>query len=453
MSPEVLLLAPADPTDLYYQKLIDLLVEYGIHFASGPDEALPAQVPADLTGICAIVADEALPEAWRTPPPGFTGTHVAYRRPEHFHWHEERGLWRYLNQLLLAGIRPDHPAALAQRGARDDVALLRGQLDACRRHEPEWLRKWCDSSLVRLEAMWQAARHFGWDDVRREVLECVDTIVVTYADAPVYGRGTNAAGLFKHPIFPGLLLPLWQETGEVRYRDAALATMEPLAEAQAIAAEWQHGQPLLQCESLDRKPWQWAMRARWCGEPAFYAPAVACVKAGHEVLFDPARSLWCHYGVRGRQRGLAWGRGQGWALYGVLGLLEHLPPEHPDFGLIAGYLAATAEGLRRTQDPVTGLWHNVVDEPGTRRDVSGTTHAVRHLSRAWRLGLCRAPWLPAMLGRAWWGLKAHTFQHRTCSRCYGSGPGYDLPFYATMAAGGNYKGLFQAGAEYLTAFG
>jgi rhamnogalacturonyl hydrolase YesR len=458
---EVLALAPADPADVTFQKLIDLLVEYGIHVESDARDRLPRTPPPDPTGYKAVIVDADAPAAreWeallaRRENAALRTRTLRYRKPDDFAWHNERPLWVWLNFLLLhCGVTPENRAFLDRNAARPDREVILGQAEACLREEPQWCRRWCDSTLVRLEGIWAAAEFYGRDDLRRAVLECVEDTLRAYADAPVHGKGERADGLFKHPIFPGLLLPLWKETGIARYRDAALGSMESPAEARRVAREWRTAAPLLQCESLDRKPWQWAMRAAWCNEPAFFQPAVDCMKAGYEALFDPRRLLWAHYGIRGRCRGLTWGRGQGWALYGLVGLLEHLPEAHPDRELLRSWLDRTAEGLRRAQDPESGLWHNVMGEPGTRREVSGTAKCVRHFSRAWRLGLCRSDFLPEMLGRAWRGLKARTFHHRSCTRCYGTGPGSDLSFYAALGAGGSYTACVQAGAEYVRAFG
>lgn len=459
---EVLVFASADPQDMMFQKLLDMLVEYGIHIAADASDRLPRRLPADWSRYAAIVIDVDLPLAKRLAVRLERAGHqlgprpqlVPYRKPAEFSWQHERPLYQIVDTLLVHhGVTPQNPAFLARNAGRGDRDVIRGQIDASFREEPQWLRRWCDSSLVRLEGMWLAAAHFDWPDVRRQVLACIDATLEAYAGAPVYGKGETANGLFKHPIYPGLLLPVWQDTGIVRYRDAALASMESLEEAREIAREWCERTPLLQCESLDRKPWQWAMRARWCAEPEFFGPAVDCMKAGFETLFDRQRNLWTHYGRKGGRQGLTWGRGQGWALYGLVGLLEHLPRTHPDFETMRSWLDLTAEGLRRTQDATTGLWHNVMGEPTTRLETSGTAKCIRHFARAWRLGLCRAPFVPDMLTRAWYGLKAHTFANRSCTRCYGTGPGFDVPFYTTIGSGGSYTATVQAGAEYVAAFG
>ncbi len=450
--PQVLALAPADPQDLLHGKLIDLLVEYGIYLEADAQDQLPTAWPDDLSGYRAVLLDEASPLA-RSIPPGVPRV-VRYRRPASFDWHNERPCWIALNALLLAGdITVQHPAFLARNSARPDRDVILGQARASLQRDPQWWRMWSDASLVRLEGLWHAAELYDLPELKQQYLQCIDDALAAYQGAPLEGHGTTPAGLAKHPIYPAVLLQAWRATGNARYLDEALAVMETLDEARAIAEQWTHAAPVLQTESLDRKPWQWAMRAVWCAQPEFMVPAVAVMKAGYEVLFDPGKQLWAHYGQRGGARGLAWGRGQGWALFGLVGLLEFLPRDHADFALLCSWIDQTAEGFARTQDAATGLWHNLLDEPGTRLEVSATSKAVRHFARAWRLGLTRAACIPEMLARAWRGLKAHTFDHRTCNRCYGTGPGVDVAFYATLAAGGSPNACLLAGTEYVRTFG
>lgn len=451
--PEVLVLAPADPEDILFQKLVDMMVEQGIHIAADRGDRLPRRLPADLSGFKALVVDEGLPLARELPAAARART-VFYRKPKEFSWHNERPLWIWVSQLFMEhGVVRQNAHFLERNAARRDRDVILGQIETSLRVEPDWNRKYCDATLVRLQGAWAAARHYGQKDLREQVLACVHEALDLHADAPVYGPGTNAAGLFKHPIFPGLLLELWEDAGEERFRDEALAVIEPLREAKRIARDWTRGRPFLQTESLDRKPWQWALKARLFNEPGYFQSAVDVMKAGHAALFDTRSNLWAHYGIRGVRRGLPWGRGQGWALYGLVGLLENLPAGHPDRPLLQGWLDATAEGLRRTQDSATGLWHNVMGNADTRLEMSGTAKVTRFLCRAWRKNLTRQPFVPELCRRAWRGIKAHTFGHRSCTRCYGTGPGDEVSFYATIGAGGDMKSAQQAGIEYVRAFG
>jgi rhamnogalacturonyl hydrolase YesR len=451
-SPQVLLLAPLDPKDLTHQKLLGLLVEYGIHIASDSHDNLPTTLPNDLTTFKALIIDQASPDfplaQSRTP-----DKLIPYQKPRSFSWNDERLLFRILSALLMQyDVTPQNAAFLDRNAGRPDKDIILNQARSALTHEPEWFKMWNDASLVRLEGVWAAANHYHDQDLKTRVLACVDHIVAQYASAPEENSPLKGEPV-RHPIFPGLLLPLWQDTGDTRYRDAALASMETFEQARDIAHDWTHNSVFLQAESMDRKPWQWAMRARWCNQPEFFQPAVDVMKAGFAALFDGQNQLWAHYGYRNGIKGHHWGRGQGWALYGLLGLLEHLPQNHIDRPLLLHWLDLTSHGLSRVQDPQTGLWRNVMDQPSTRLEVSGTAKCIRHFSRAWRLGLCRQPHLPDMLARAWRGLKAHTFNHQTCSRVYGTGPGYNLPFYCALPAGPSRYACVHAGSEFVQAFG
>ncbi len=55
-----------------------------------------------------------------------------------------------------------------------------------------------------------------------------------------------------------------------------------------------------------------------------------------------------------------WGRGMGWYTMALVEMLQDLPPEHPGREELLGILRWAARGLEATQDPHTGLWHQVL---------------------------------------------------------------------------------------------
>lgn len=84
-----------------------------------------------------------------------------------------------------------------------------------------------------------------------------------------------------------------------------------------------------------------------------------------------------------------WGRAMGWYVMGVVETLEHFPAEHPDRPAIIQTLRDAAEGIARVQDPVTGLWWNVMDQPnraGNWLEASASSMFAYALARAARLG-------------------------------------------------------------------
>jgi unsaturated rhamnogalacturonyl hydrolase len=84
-----------------------------------------------------------------------------------------------------------------------------------------------------------------------------------------------------------------------------------------------------------------------------------------------------------------WGRAMGWYLMGVVETLDALPANHPDRAAIIDVLRRAAEGVARVQDPVTGLWWNVLDQPkraGNYLEASASSMFVYALAKGARLG-------------------------------------------------------------------
>jgi unsaturated rhamnogalacturonyl hydrolase len=59
-----------------------------------------------------------------------------------------------------------------------------------------------------------------------------------------------------------------------------------------------------------------------------------------------------------------WSRGVGWYAMALVDILEYLPEKHPGHPRLRELLRRVADGLGRTQDPKTGLWHQVMDQGG-----------------------------------------------------------------------------------------
>ena len=84
-----------------------------------------------------------------------------------------------------------------------------------------------------------------------------------------------------------------------------------------------------------------------------------------------------------------WGRAMGWYVMGVVETLDYFPADHPDRAAIIQTLRDAAEGIARVQDPVTGLWWNVMDQPnraGNYLEASASSMFAYALARAARLG-------------------------------------------------------------------
>lgn len=99
----------------------------------------------------------------------------------------------------------------------------------------------------------------------------------------------------------------------------------------------------------------------------------------HEILLvtrymrDPATGLYYHGWDESREQlwadsisGLSesfWGRAMGWYGMALVDVLDYLPAEHEDRAEIVRILKRFAEAVANVQDPVTGLWYQVLDQP------------------------------------------------------------------------------------------
>jgi unsaturated rhamnogalacturonyl hydrolase len=93
-----------------------------------------------------------------------------------------------------------------------------------------------------------------------------------------------------------------------------------------------------------------------------------------------------------------WGRAMGWYAMAVVDVLEWLPAEHPQRKVVLAVLERLASAIARAQDGATGVWWQVLDQPGrpgNYREASASSMFVYALAKAVHRG-----WLaPAVYGK------------------------------------------------------
>ncbi|HVF40940.1 MAG TPA: glycoside hydrolase family 88 protein [Gemmatimonadaceae bacterium] len=93
-----------------------------------------------------------------------------------------------------------------------------------------------------------------------------------------------------------------------------------------------------------------------------------------------------------RETGLSpnfWGRAIGWYMMGAVDALDYIPRAHRDRAALIRTIKDAAEAVARVQDPVSGLWWQVLDEPnrtGNYLEASASSMFVYALAKAARLG-------------------------------------------------------------------
>ncbi len=236
------------------------------------------------------------------------------------------------------------------------------------------------------------------------------------------GIRTYHAGDFNlDQINPGkLLFPLYRRTGDERYARAI----------RHLQAQLQR-QPRTKSGGFWHKkiyPFQMWLDGIYMAAP-FYAEYASTFNeldllsdVVHQLVLieqhtrDPQTGLLYHAWDESKQQQWAnpqtgcsphfWGRAMGWYAMAVVDVLELLPEAHPSRPALMKILRNLADALLRVQDPVTGLWHQVVDRPdcpGNYRETSVSAMLVYTFVKAVRNGYLAADYQSAAQ-RAYRGL-------------------------------------------------
>lgn len=112
---------------------------------------------------------------------------------------------------------------------------------------------------------------------------------------------------------------------------------------------------------------------------------------GHvDLLQDPSGLFWHFWLERtARRYGLGWGRGQGWALLGLLDVLEYTPADHGGRPRVLEAFVRLSEALRATQLP-DGSWPAVAHDAQSGSESSTAAFAAAGFARGVKAGLLDA---------------------------------------------------------------
>lgn len=220
-----------------------------------------------------------------------------------------------------------------------------------------------------------------------------------------------------------VLFPLYERTGEERYRRAADTLRQQLRQhPRTSEGGFWHKQIY---------PYQLWLDGVYMGGPfltqygiAFGDPE-AIDEVTREILLvarytrDPATGLFYHGWDEKREQvwadsvtGLSanfWGRAMGWYAMALVDVLDDLPEDHAGYSAVVQVLQNLAEAVRNVQDPVTGLWYQVVDKPaheGNYLEGSASSMFTYTLAKGVRQGHLDARYL-GVAKRAYDGLLTH----------------------------------------------
>jgi rhamnogalacturonyl hydrolase YesR len=129
----------------------------------------------------------------------------------------------------------------------------------------------------------------------------------------------------------------------------------------------------------------------------------------------------------------AWGRGNGFAAFGLMEALTYLPATWADRPRVLWSYRALMQGLVPHQ-AADGMWRQVIDEPGSYREFTVTAMVLTAMARGVRLGWIDGTTYRPVVDRAWRGLLARIAEDGTLMDvCTGTGSGPTKDYYLTRA--------------------
>lgn len=220
------------------------------------------------------------------------------------------------------------------------------------------------------------------------------------------------------------VLELYQYTGEEKYREIADLLRRQLAEhPRTDAGGFWHKK---------RYPWQmWldgiymgspflAQYAAMFDEPEAFDDVVHQIVLMDKVAYDPETGLHHHAWDEKRQQpwadpetGLSsnfWSRSIGWYGMAMVDVLDFLPEDHPGVPKVKEILVRWARGIKRWQDPESGLWWQVTnqgDRLGNYLEATGSSQFVYTLAKAINRGYLSRDDFGETLESAWEGIQSH----------------------------------------------
>ncbi len=250
------------------------------------------------------------------------------------------------------------------------------------------------------------------------------------AEEPAIAEPYRLTSLAGHFAFVDFASP--ERRGQAELADAADAAMRLAVEAAEFILPRAAG-------DIIRFPREWtddmfmatSVLARIAGrtDEDRYATAVERLLTTYAERLQRADGLFVH-ALDGPH---PWGRGNGFAILGLTESLTHLPNEWSARPRVLDIYRRHAAALARHQAP-DGMWRQVVDEPGSYRELTVTAMTLVALARGLRLGWLADDYAP-VVDRGWRGLAAHVAPDGTLvDVCTGTGAGDPKRYYLDRAA-------------------
>ena len=281
---------------------------------------------------------------------------------------------RLLFTLCLAAAGSITPAPSAQAQEHADAPWSARMAESVMQRSPTLMNRWHYEVGVMMKAFERLWEHTGDERYFEYVKQNVDEFVAEDGSIRTY----DLTDYNLDQINTGkLLFPLLERTGDERYRRAADTLRKQLAEhPRTSEGGFWHKKVYPYQLWLDGVYMAGPFLLRYGVE---FGDAVAVDEVTKEILLvarymrDPATGLYYHGWDESREQAWAdsvtglsksfWGRGMGWYGMALVDVLDYLPEDHEDRGMIIRLVRQFADAVAGVQDPVTGLWYQVLNQP------------------------------------------------------------------------------------------
>jgi len=207
-----------------------------------------------------------------------------------------------------------------------------------------------------------------------------------------------------------ILFPLWQMTGDARYRRAAdLLRRQLETHPRTSEGAFWHKQIYPHQIWLDGVYMAGPFLAEYAalfGEPEALDEVTREIVLTEQHTRDARTGLLYHGWDESRQQRWAnpqtgcsphfWGRAIGWYAMALVDVLDYLPAAHPQRGELIAILQRLAEAVAQVQDEHSGVWHQILDlalRPGNYLESSVSCMFVYALAKGVRRGYLDARYL------------------------------------------------------------
>lgn len=213
-----------------------------------------------------------------------------------------------------------------------------------------------------------------------DVTECSPREHRSYVGTPAFGVGA---------------LAIYDRTGDDAYLDAARRQYEFLADARRTA----DGAISTFADEVEVWVDSVYMLAPFlfrygeaASDPDAVDEAVRTLSVYSEHLRDDRTGLYRHSWIEtpdSFRDSTLWARGNGWAALSLVDALDRLPASHEAVPALRSYFLDLADAVVSLQDR-SGLWHDLLDDPESQLEVSGTAALAAALARGVDVGVLDA---------------------------------------------------------------